>query len=315
MKPFELGGETIKPGTRKQIDLPVARLAAGSWTAMPIVVIHGRQPGPTAWFSGAIHGDELNGVEIVRRLIRQIKPKKLAGTVLAVPIVNVFGVTNGSRYLPDRRDLNRSFPGSSRGSLAGRIARLFYEQVTLRADFGLDFHTGSNGRSNLPQIRCDMDDEETNAMALRFCPPLILHATLRDGSLRAAARDAGVRVLLYEAGEAHRFDTEAIRIGVDGALRVLCGADMLPDETPPATSPPPVCRDSRWVRAGRTGFAHTLVELGALVQSGEPIAEVVDSTGGAPRAVRAPFNGIVIGMLKTALVHRGDALVHIAETP
>jgi predicted deacylase len=311
--PFVLHEEIVRAGTRRVIELPVARLAAGSWTTMPIVVLHGKTPGPTAWICGAIHGDELNGVEIVRQLIKRLSPRHLSGTLLAVPIVNVFGVTSGSRYLPDRRDLNRSFPGSKRGSLASRIARLFYDNVASRCTLGLDFHTGSGGRCNLPQLRCDLDDAETRRLANLFCPPVLLHADLRDGSLRAAAQDDGIRVLLYEAGEAHRFDHDVIAFGVEGAMRVLHGIGMLA-AAPPVGHGAPLCsRSSSWVRAGRSGFAHIEARLGQYVTPAQRIGVISDSTGGSDMVVRARSAGLIIGVLKTAHVHRGDDLVHIAE--
>jgi hypothetical protein len=265
------------------------------------------------WLSGAIHGDELNGVEIVRRLLGQLQPGNMAGTVLAVPIVNVFGVTTASRYLPDGRDLNRSFPGSRRGSLASQLASLFFENVAVRCDFGLDFHTGARGRSNLPHVRCDLDDPLTRELAEAFSPRLVLHASLRDGSLRAAACRRGGRVLLYEGGEADRFDEVAIALGVEGALRVLHSLGMI-DEAPRAPATPvPCARKSRWIRAGRSGFCHTRVELGDSVVQGQRIVSISDSMGGKELDIRARVAGVVIGLLRTALVHRGDALVHIAE--
>ncbi|MBT8494791.1 MAG: succinylglutamate desuccinylase/aspartoacylase family protein, partial [Deltaproteobacteria bacterium] len=227
--------------------MPVARLPSGSWIEMPVVVLHGSEPGPTAWLSGAIHGDELNGIEIVRRLLKQIDPKTLCGTVLGVPIVNVYGVTSGSRYLPDRRDLNRSFPGSMKGSMASRVAHLFFDRVASRCDVGLDFHTGSNGRSNLPHLRCDTDNKKTRRLANHFGPPLVIQAGLRDGSLRAAASERGIQVLLYEAGEAHRFDEAAIQLGVDGTLRVLSALKMIPPSATTSGQRPMIAKKSSWM--------------------------------------------------------------------
>lgn len=310
---FTLDGHTVQPGRRRDIDLRVARLASGSWTHMPVVVLHGARPGPTVWVSGAVHGDELNGVEIVRQIIRSIDPQQLSGTVLAVPIVNVFGVTTESRYLPDRRDLNRSFPGSKRGSLAARVAHLFFDGVVSRCSVGLDFHTGSGGRSNYPQIRCNVDDGDTLRLATRFGAPLIMHANLRDGSLRGAAAARGIPVLLFEGGEAHRFDTASVTAAVDGTFRVFGELGMIEGVDPAAAAPPMVSRKSRWMRAGRTGFAHLLVELGDSVEQGQPLASVSDSIGRSEAVVRSRSSGVVIGILRTAHVHRGDALVHVAE--
>ena len=189
--PLEIGGVQVAAGTRGRVDIPVARLPTGTWLTLPVSVIHGQSPGPTIWLSGTIHGDELNGIAIIREINRQADPKLLSGTILAVPIVNVFGLIIESRYLPDRRDLNRSFPGSKRGSLASQLAHLFVEQIVRRCDYGIDFHTGSGGRTNLPQIRCNLDDARTRELAEVFSAPLILNSKRRPGSLRAGAEPEG----------------------------------------------------------------------------------------------------------------------------
>lgn len=228
--PFELGGVQVPAGRRRELSLPVSRLVTGAELSLPVHVLHGRTDGPTVWVSAAIHGDEVAGIEIIRRVLARVHPGRLRGTLLAVPIVNVLGVMAGDRYLPDRRDLNRSFPGSARGSLAARIAHLMMTEVIGRCSVGVDLHTGADRRSNLPQIRCDLEDPQTRALAESFGAPVLFHARLRDGSLRAAARETGARVLLYEAGEAWRFDEYAIAPGVDGVLRVLSALGMLDAE-------------------------------------------------------------------------------------
>ena len=314
---FLFEGSEVRAGTAVTIRLPVARLPSGSWIEMPVVVIHGTEPGPCIWLSGAIHGDELNGVEIVRRLVRSVDPKKLRGTILAVPIVNVFGVTIGSRYLPDRRDLNRSFPGSAKGSMASRMAHLFFERVVDRCEIGIDFHTGSGGRSNWPQIRCNTDNPKTKALAETFATSVVVKSGMRDGSLRAAAGKREKQVLLYEAGEAFRFDEQAIALGVEGTQRVLASQNMLelpPETTPAHKMPKPIMSESSsWLRAGRSGFCHLHTKLGASVKAGDRVATVADSVGTAERHVKARNDGVVIGILQTALIHQGEALLHIAD--
>ena len=311
--PFEFGGEKVRAGTRHAVETRVARLPSGAWIAMPAVILHGRQDGPIVWLSAAIHGDELNGVEIIRQLMRMLQPKKLAGTIIAIPIVNVFGVTTGERYLPDRRDLNRSFPGSARGSMAARLAHIFFQQVALRCSMGIDYHTGSSGRTNLPQIRCDMDHPETAQLARSFHPPLTLHASLRDGSLRAAASEHGIKVLLYEGGETQRFNRRVVQEGVDGTLRVLNFMEMIGEAPTPVAGKMLESRSSFWERATRSGFARVMVGLGVEVTSGQAIASVSDSLGGRDAVIHAREAGLVIGRLNTAVVHRGDALVHLAR--
>ncbi len=312
-EPFALGDRVVHAGTSVQIELPIARMPYGSAVDLPTVVVHGEHPGPTVWLSAAIHGDELNGIEIIRRILRRLDAETLRGTVLAVPIVNVFGVLQESRYLPDRRDLNRSFPGSPAGSLAARLAHIFFDSVALRCSVGIDFHTGSNGRANLPQVRCDLDDDVTRRLALAFAAPLALHANHRDGSLRAAAAARGIGVVLFEGGEAHRFDERAIEEGVDGALRVLGHLEMIDDVPRPPHRDTVMARKSRWVRASRSGFCQLEVDLGTRVDKGEVMAYIADGSSSKRIAVRAPAGGVVIGALQTAMVHRGDAIANLAE--
>ncbi len=293
----------------------MARLATGTDLSMPVTVVHGKHDGPRVWVSAAIHGDELNGVEIVRRVLRLVDARRLRGTLVAVPVVNVFGFVNESRYLPDRRDLNRSFPGSKRGSLASRLARLFLDTVVADSAYGIDLHTGSNHRDNYPQIRADLADDETRALAVAFGAPMILHSSLRDGSLREAATSRGIKVLLYEAGEAFRFSNHAIDLGADGVLRVLASLGMVDEPPPPPDAPPIEVSRSSWVRARRSGLAMVNAELGTHVDKGEALATISDAADGRSATLRAPFDGWVVGLNRHPLVHRGDAIVHVGAGP
>lgn len=306
-------GAQVAPGKRAIIEVPVSRLPPGSWASMPVVVLHGRQPGPTIWLSGAIHGDELSGILTVRQLLSEIRPAELSGTVLAVPVVNVLGVTIGSRYLPDRRDLNRSFPGSPRGSMTSRLADLFFSQIARRCTFGIDFHSGSSGRDNFPQIRCDLTDPATRAGAEAFAAPFTLHAALRDGSLREAARNCGIPVLLFEGGEALRVNRDVVQRAVAGTLRVLKHLEMIAEAPTASGEQHHTAMDTTWVRAGRSGFFVSHVALGDWVSAGQVLATIMDSAGRQELQVKAKLDGAVVGMLRTALVHRGDALFNIAE--
>ena len=279
--------------------------------AIPIQVIHGRREGPAVWLTGAVHGDEINGVEIVRRVLASVKAPSLAGTIVAAPVVNVFGFVSESRYLPDRRDLNRSFPGSARGSLAGRIARIVMNELVLRCDVGIDFHTGAFHRFNLPQVRGDLTDPQTLELARAFAPPAIVHATLRDGSLRQAATEAGSKVLLFEGGQVNRFDDDVIRAGIDGALRVLGALDMIDDPPDPPRTPVAEVRKMTWVRARRSGISRMAVKCGDRVAAGDVIAEIGDVIGGRPAFARAPGDAIVLGITRSPLVNRGDALANL----
>jgi predicted deacylase len=294
-------------------ELPVSKLVTGTQVSIPIQVFHGKSPGPVVWLSAAVHGDEIAGVEIIRRITRALKPKAMKGTVIAVPIVNVHGFLNSDRYLPDRRDLNRSFPGSAKGSLAARIAYLFMTEIVSRCDLGIDFHTGSDHRANLPQIRADLDDPETRRLATVFGAPITIHARLRDGSLRGAATEEGSRVLLFEGGEAWRFDREPIEAGVLGAQRILADLGVYgeKDETPSGDSP--MSRRSSWIRARRTGLVLLNSNLGDRVRAGQTLGIIHDSVGVKLSSVRSRIDGIVIGQIQHPLVNQGDALIHIAE--
>jgi uncharacterized protein len=311
--PFRIGDLELSAGRSGVGELPVSRLVTGTRISLPIRVIHGRFDGPTVWISAAVHGDEVAGVEIIRRAQGAIDPRALSGTVIAVPIVNVFGFLNSDRSLPDRRDLNRSFPGSPNGSLAGRIANLFMREIVERCDVGIDLHTGSDHRTNLPQVRGDLDDPRTRELAIAFAAPLMLHAKLRDGSMRAAATAIGATVLLYEGGEASRFDEDALRVGAHGIHRVLRQLDMLNGDNVEPASAPLESRRSGWVRARRSGIASLHVSLGEHVARGASLATIYNSVGERLSVAKANRSGVVIGHTQRPLVNQGDAIVHIAE--
>lgn len=313
--PFVIGGTTITAGTRRTIELPVAPLPTDTSLSMSVGVVHGLRPGPVLWLSGAIHGDELNGIEIIRHVLRMLRPRELAGTVLAVPIVNVFGFLNESRYLPDRRDLNRSFPGSPRGSLTAQLAYRFVTEIVQRGDCGLDFHTGSDHRTNLPQLRVDLRIPEVERMAQAFCAPVTVHAAYRDGSLRTYCSSKGIPMLVYEGGEAHRFNEVAVRVGVEGTLRVLSALGMWSGE-PPAPPPEGSVRieHSHWERARRSGIVRIDVHPGQRVDRGEVLGVIADALGDRATPIRASTPGIVLGYSRNPMASQGDALVHVADT-
>jgi len=265
------------------------------------------------WVSAAVHGDEVNGVEIIRRVLERIEPDSLKGCLIAVPIVNVFGFIQQSRYLPDRRDLNRCFPGSDRGSLASRLAHLFMTEIVDRCQYGIDLHTGSHYRTNLPQIRANLEDEETRRCAVAFGAPAMMHAATRDGSMRHAATARGVNMLLYEAGEPLRFAQDAIRIGTTGVLRVMRSLRMIASAPKAKTTHPIEIADSSWVRARRGGILRLDAGLGDRVQKSARLGVIADTFGDNPVSVRAPWGGIVIGHTVNPLVNQGDAIVHLAK--
>ena len=319
-QPFIIGGMSIAAGERRLVDLPVAKLSNHTPVTLPVHVVHGAAPGPTMFISAAIHGDELNGVEIIRRVLRTVRPASLAGTLLAAPIVNAYGFIGRSRYLPDRRDLNRSFPGSATGSLAGRIANLLMTQVVARCQLGIDLHTAAVHRVNLPQIRTEYRKRDRcRELAVAFGAPVILESHERTGSLRKAAREMGVDVLVYEGGEGLRFDEFAIQAGVDGIAGVMLEVGMLPLPdgaeqalTPANRAQPIFANASAWIRAPEGGIFRTNKRIGASVNESEIVGYIANPYEDADVPVIAPRRGIIIGRTTLPIVNLGDALFHIA---
>jgi predicted deacylase len=310
---LEIAGTEIPPGERRTIEIPVGRRYTRSDLFLPVEVIHGRAPGPRLFICAAVHGNEINGVEIIRRVLRRVKPGRLRGALIAVPIVNVYGFLGLSRYLPDRRDLNRCFPGSPKGSLAARLAHVFIQEIVGHATHGIDLHTGATHRTNLPQIRACLDQPETERLARAFGVPVLLNANLRDGSLRQEVLEREIPMLLYEAGEALRFEEGAIRAGVTGILSVMRALGVLPHERRPRRSGEPfVARSSHWVRAPDSGILRTRARPGSLVAEGQELGVIADPLGSGEVSVVAPHAGIVIGMTTLPLANEGDALFHIA---
>ena len=312
---IEIAGIEVAPGTRVTIALPVTKLYTHALIEIPIHVIRGKRDGPRLFISAAIHGDEINGVEIIRRLLKHAALKKLRGTLIAVPVVNVHGLINHSRYLPDRRDLNRSFPGSEEGPLASRLAYLFMKEVVAKCTHGIDLHTGAIHRANLPQIRANLDDEETARLAKAFSVPVLLNATIRDGSLRQAAAEKGIPMLLYEAGEALRFDEVSIRAGERGIINVMRELAMIPPSKRKKAKPkePMVARSSSWVRAPSSGIFRPVAPLGGRVEKDGLLGIIEDPFGEIEQPVYAKHAGIIIGRVNLPLINEGDALFHIAR--
>jgi predicted deacylase len=310
-----IGGEVIQLRSRRLVELPLPALYTHTPMTLPVHVIRGAKDGPRLFVSAALHGDELNGTEIVRRLLKQSALKHLRGTLVAAPIVNVYGLIHHSRYLPDRRDLNRSFPGSVKGSLAARLAHLLMSEIVQKCTHGIDLHTGAIHRSNLPQIRANLDDPETTRLAESFGVPVLLNSNLRDGSLREAAAEQGIPMLLYEAGEALRFNEVAIRAGVKGVISVMRSLGMLPASRSRRKRrlEPFMARSSTWVRASASGLFRKVCSLGSRVKRGEALGLIDDPFGGGETEVTATASGIVIGCSEIPLVHEGEALFHIAR--
>jgi len=312
--PFFIADQRVSPGQRTVVELDLPKLNSHTHLSMPVHVVHGKKDGACLFVSAAVHGDELNGVEIIRRLLEIKALNRLSGTLVAVPVVNVYGLIHQSRYLPDRRDLNRSFPGSAAGSLAARVAHLFINKIVRHCSHGIDLHTGAIHRTNLPQIRGNLDDPETERLARAFGVPVLLNASVRDGSLRGAAAELGIPMLLYEAGEGLRFDEVCIRAGQLGVLNVMRALGMLPaSRSRKSDAAPFIARSSSWTRAPESGLLRTLVALGARVKRDETLGYISDPYSGTQHAVKSPVGGVVVGRVQIPSVHEGEALFHIAR--
>ncbi len=313
-QPLEIDGHIIALGTAADVAIPVSREVSGFTANLMLRVINGVRPGPTVFISGAVHGDEIIGTAIIQRLAERIAPDTLAGAVILVPVVNIYGFLSNSRYLPDRRDLNRSFPGSGKGSLAGQLAHCFLENVIEKSSLGIDIHSAAIHRYNLPQIRIAEGDPYLTELAMAFGAPVIVESPLRDGSMRGLARSRGVPMLLLEAGEALRFDRLSIDVGTHGVLRVLAHIGMLDwDDGMANVGVPARANTSTWVRAPRGGVTHFIHESGDTVHAGDVLAQVSGLFGEESADVIAPVDGIVIGHATLPVVNQGDALFHIAE--
>ena len=301
-------------GFRQLVEIELAQLFTSTPMTLPVHVVHGRHDGPVMFVSSAVHGDELNGVEIIRRLLKSRLMRQVRGTLLAVPMVNMYGVVERSRYLPDRRDLNRSFPGSERGTMASRLAHTFMTEIVSRCKYGIDLHTAAIGRINLPQIRGNLDDEKTEKLARAFGVPVLINSSLRDGSLRESALESGVTMLLYEAGAALRLDEMSIRAGLAGVINVMRSIEMLPaSRSKKAAGEPFVARSSVWVRAPRSGLSINRIRLGSRLEKGEVIGVIADPVTGEESPIASAATGVVIGKSDQPLVHEGEALFHIGR--
>jgi len=311
--PFKIGGVSVAPGQRVTVDLAVATLMHHQPIAMPVHVMRGARPGPRLFVSSCLHGDEVNGIEIVRRLMRMAVLQHLRGTLITVPVVNMPAFLNRTRYLPDRRDLNRLFPGSENGSIGARIARFFIENIVSGSDAGIDLHTGAVNRPNLPHLRIN-PTPDTRRLAAAFAPPAIMEGNAPEGSFRQYSESLGIPTLLYEAGEAIRLEAQAVRIGLSGIVATMRELEMLPKKAERGKPTPITIRSSTWVRAPIGGILTPLVPLGRAVVAGTRLGLISNPFGREQIPVPASSDGIVIGRTNLAMVDEGEALFHIAQS-
>ncbi len=318
-KPIIIANQVIDPGTHTLISLPAADLYTQTKMGIPIHVFHGFDAGPRVFITSAIHGDELNSIEIIRRIHQQKWLSELKGTLITIPVVNVYGFILRSRYLPDRRDLNRSFPGSNGGSLAARMAKRLNEEILSQCQYGIDLHTGAYGRVNLPQLRVNLATNGTKPLARAFDVPVIVDAEIRDGSLRQAASELGIPVLVYEGGEALRFNELCIKMGVRGIVNVLNYLKMIQTKGTRKQSDyqPLITKSTRWVRASTSGMLQPVRDFtkAFIVKKGEILAHIHDPFQVNPsQPIQSPFDGVLIGFTNLPVVNEGDAVFNIAST-
>lgn len=312
-KEFTISGIRVAEGETREIYLKVSESYLSGSIQIPITVIRGRKPGPTAFVVAAIHGDEINGTDIVRRLIFDIDHEKLAGTLIAIPVVNIPGFISQSRYLPYHRDLNRYFPGDRKGNNAQRFASRIFSEVVQKCDFGIDLHTASNGRVNLPQVRGDMSHAKVRKLARAFGATILMDQRGVKGSLRREATDAGVPTILFEAGETARFSQNISWAGLRGVLSVLAEMGMWPN--PKGVRPPfqVIVKASEWVRAEKGGILDLVVKPGDLIYQSDVIGSILNPFGKTVTRIRTPVTGIVIGVTTAPLTIPGTGIAHVAR--
>lgn len=306
-----VAGVQVEPGERRDLAPAASQSFTGDLTSLPVTVLNGVDDGMRVFVTAAIHGDELNGIAVCRRLLEHLDPSAMHGSVIVVPVVNVPGVQIGSRYLPDRRDLNRSFPGSHSGSMAARIARLLIDEIVTGSDLGIDLHTAANHRTNVPQVRITPGNTHLRELAAVFGAPFVLDARLRHGSLRAAAADCGVDVLTFEGGGPSRFDDHAIDVAFDGVLRVLARLGVIDDAPALSDAPPTMLPGSRWMRAESGGILELGIGLGDHVRPGTLLWSTTSPVGVEVNRVEADEEGYVIGITTLPLVQPGHAVLNL----
>lgn len=308
--------ETILPGETKTLNLEIARLHTATKLKIPVIISRAKLDGPTVLLSAGLHGDELNGVDIVRQIVHKGMNVPKRGTIICIPVINIFGFINQTREFPDGRDMNRVFPGSKTGSLAGRFAHYLVTYILPHVDYAIDFHAGGASRFNAPQIRIAPENAELEELATIFHPPFLLYSTQISGSFRNACAKKGIKMLLFEGGKSLDINSDVSDMGVEGTKRFLRSFDMLKDQfkvdTPKEEMT--IITNSVWVRAKRSGLQHDQVKIGAYVEKGAILAEISDPYGQENTLMRAPNAGYVINVNDAPIVYQGDAVFHISKT-
>jgi predicted deacylase len=310
MKDLTIGDVAIQPGEFKEININIARLPSHTQIDTPIYVYRSLEPGPTLALMAGMHGDEINGMEIVRRILELGHNRVKRGSVICMPIINVYGFLNYSREVPDGKDINRSFPGTKGGSLAARVAYHVTHDIIPNIDVGVDFHTGGAMRTNHPQVRCVMREEKNVELALAFHAPFTLDAPFRPHSLRLTASKKGKHIIVYEGGESMRMDQDAIEEGVHGTLRLMKHLNMI-DQAPTPNVENKIIWSSSWVRARNAGLFQSTVNCGDLIDKDQVVGTLTDPFGEFKETIKAPAKGYVVGLNNNPVANAGDALLHI----
>lgn len=311
---IELLGESILPGESKTIDVEIAKLHTMTKLKIPVIIERSKIDGPTVLFSACLHGDEINGTEIVRQIIRKKINKPKRGTIICIPIINIFGFINQTREFPDKRDLNRVFPGSKNGSLASRFAHFLVTEIIPKVDYAIDFHAGGASRFNAPQIRIVPNNPELRELASIFNAPFTLYSKNIQGSFRNACTKLGVKMLLFEGGKSLDLNEMVTKEGIQGAMRFLKHLDMLNPkrETIAMGKETIFIEKSNWVRASFSGMFHGMVSIGSFVKKGDVLAMISDPYGKIEHKQKAPNDGFIINVNDAAIVYQGDAVFHIS---
>jgi len=307
---LQINGEKIGRGEDKQLYLTIARLPTYTNIDLPVRVIRSKEPGPVLLLTGGLHGDEINGIEIVRRMLAKNMATPQRGTVVAISLMNVYGFIQNVRGVPDGKDINRSFPGSKTGSLAKLVAYTIMNEIIPKVDYGIDFHTGGASRANYPQVRCALGIEKNLELAKAFAPEVILHSPLIDKSFRKAAHQKKKHILVFETGESLRFDEEGIMRGINGTLRLMKYLGMRQSAPEPELTE--IYEKSSWVRARYAGLFHPRIKLGEKVKKNQLLGRITDPFGNETFSIKSRHTGRAIGVNYNPVVHKGDAIFHIA---
>jgi uncharacterized protein len=311
MRELVINGIRVRPGQTVNIEIAIARLPTHTLIDLPIFIKRAKEDGPVVLISGGVHGDEINGVVAVKKMMDEDQIIPIKGTIIFIPLVNIYGFLSNSRTFPDGRDLNRSFPGSKKGSLASQIAYIISNEVVPQIDYGIDIHTGGRMLSNYPQIRVDFKDKKGLELAQAFGTHFVVNSTLIDKSFRKEAFKKRKHILVYEGGESMRLDPYAIEEAIAGSKRLLYHLGMIEDKIAPKNTM--IVKESYWTRAKDSGIFTSAVNLGDEVKKGQILARVSDPYGQLKVPVKCPRNGFVIGLNNNPVVNVGDALIHVGN--